>query len=379
MRIAHVITGLGPGGAQAALLRLVQTLGAPDFEHVVIALGDEGPLSAPLAAAAEVRHLHMRPGRLWPQDVVRLRALLHAGRFEVIQAWMYHANLMAVMAGWRARAPLVWNIRHSLATLANEKRSTRWVIRAGARLSRRPSRIIFNAAVSRAQHLALGYAGTRAVVIPNGFDTDAFAPAPAPRARVRAELGLAPEALAIGLVARVHPMKDHANFLAAAECFATTHPDAVFVLAGQGADADNAALGAEIDRHHLRARIRLCGRRADIAAIDNALDVAVSASAWGEAFPNATAEAMACGVPCVVTAVGDAPTIVADTGVVVPPRDSAALCAAWSRLAATGAAGRRALGARARQRVIDHYGLASGARRYAELYTQVTRTPCTDP
>ncbi len=379
MRIVHVITGLGPGGAQAALYRLVQTLGAPDFEHVVIALGASGPLSAALGKIAEVHHLDMHPGRLLPQDVMRLRGRLRGGHFDVIQAWMYHANLMAAMAGWGAPAPLVWNIRHSLSTLANEKRGTRWVIRAGARLSRRPARIIFNAAASRTQHLAFGYAGQRAVVIPNGFDTDAFAPASAARARVRAELGIAPDALAIGLVARVHPMKDHANFLAAAGAFAATHPAAVFVLVGQGADADNAELGARIDRHGLRARMRLCGPRTDIADLDNALDIAVSASAWGEAFPNATAEAMACGVPCVVTAVGDAPAIVADCGLVVPPRDSAAMAAAWTALAARGDAGRRALGRRARQRVIQHYATTSGARRYAELYAQVASTPCADP
>lgn len=376
MKICHVITGLGPGGAQAALHRLVQTLRPPDFEHVVIALGSEGTMSAAVAESAELHHLDMRPGRLLPHEVMRLRRMLRTCRYDVIQSWMYHANLMAAMAGWGEAVPVVWNIRHSLHALGMEKRTTRWVIRAGARLSRRPARIIFNAAVSRTQHVALGYDGARSVVIPNGFDTTVFAPRPAERARMRAELDIAPDMLAIGLVARVHPMKDHGNFLRAAQRLSQTCPRSVFVLAGEGADAQNRELGMLIDALGLRDRVRLCGRRSDVAAIDNALDIGASSSAWGEAFPNATAEAMACGVPCVVTDLGDAPAIVDDTGMVVPPRDSAALGEAWAKLAALGVEGRRALGLRARRRVVDHYAIDSGARRYAALYDQVRHVSC---
>jgi glycosyltransferase involved in cell wall biosynthesis len=345
---------------------------------VVIALGAEDSMSASITESAELHHLGMRPGRLLPHEVLRLRRMLRANRCDVVQSWMYHANLMAAMAGWGDDVPVVWNIRHSLHALEHEKRSTRWVIRAGARLSRRPARIIFNAAVSRTQHVAFGYDDRRSVVIPNGFDTREFAPRPVERARVRAELGIAPDALAIGLVARVHPMKDHANFLRAAQRFSASHPRSVFVLVGDGADARNPTLGALIDGLGLREHVRLCGRRVDVAAVDNALDIAASASAWGEAFPNATAEAMACGVPCVVTDVGDAPAIVDDTGVVVPPRDAAALAAAWARLAELDPEARRALGLRARRRVVDQYAIDAGARRYADLYRTVTRIPCAD-
>jgi glycosyltransferase involved in cell wall biosynthesis len=376
MKICHVITGLGTGGAQAALYRLVQTLRPPEFEHVVIALGAEGSMSAMFAGAAELHHLGMHPGRLLPHEVLRLRRMLRACRHDVIQSWMYHANLLTAMAGWGESAPVVWNIRHSLHALSYEKRATRWVIRAGAQLSRRPVRIIFNAAVSRAQHVAFGYDGARSVVIPNGFDTAEFAPCAAERARVRAELDIPADALTVGLVARVHPMKDHATFLQAAKRFGEMHPRSVFVLVGEGADAANRELGALIDRLDLRDRVRLCGRRSDIAAIDNALDIAASSSAWGEAFPNATAEAMACGVPCVVTDVGDAPAIVDDTGAVVPPRDPVALGDAWARLAALGAEARRALGQRARARFIQHYAIDAGARQYANLYHAIAGPSC---
>ncbi len=180
-------------------------------------------------------------------------------------------------------------------------------------------------------------------------------------------MSIAQDALAIGLVARVHPVKDHANFLRAAAQFAAEHTNAVFVLVGDGADQSNPELAGLIDELQLRDKVRLCGRRTDIAAVDNALDIA-SSSSWGEAFPNAIAEAMACGTPCVATDVGDVRDIIGETGVVVPPRDPIALSEGWARLAALGAEGRRELGQRARQRIIDRYSLAANAQAYAELW-----------
>ena len=180
------------------------------------------------------------------------------------------------------------------------------------------------------------------------------------------------DALLIGLVARVHPIKDHANFLRAAALFAVTCPQALFVLVGDGADTSNSALGCLIDELQLRERVRLCGRRTDIAAINAALDIATSSS-WSEAFPNAIGEAMACGVPCVATDVGDVREMIGDTGVVVPPRDAPALAAGWSQLAALDAPARRALGQRARQRVIERYSLKSVSDQYADLYMSLKR------
>jgi len=227
---------------------------------------------------------------------------------------------------------------------------------------------VYNSAVSRAQHAKFGFHDARGVVIPNGFDTSVFARDPDARSQARGELGIAEEALAIGLVARVHPMKDHANFLRSAARFAAEHAKAVFVLVGDGADQSNPELTGLIDELQLRDKVRLCGRRTDIAAVDNALDIASSSSSWGEAFPNAIAEAMACGTPCVATDVGDVRDIVGEAGVVVPPRDPVALSEGWARLATLGAGGRREMGQRARQRIIDRYSLAANARAYAGLW-----------
>ncbi len=370
MKICHVITGLGSGGAEIALCRLLESLRPPHFEHSVIVLGSEAALSERVAESATVHHLGMRPGRAGPRDVLRLRQMLRREAADLVHAWMYHAHLLTTLAVWGERTPHLWSVHHSLSDVATDKRLTRVVIRLNAWFSTRPQRILYASRVSASQHEACGFCKARTAVIPNGYDTKAFAPNPGERARVRASLDVPEDALVIGLVARVHPTKDHANFCSAARLFLDSHPDTIFILVGDGTSMDNPELAALIDTAGLRARVRLLGRRTDIPAVNAAFDIA-TLSSRGEAFPNAVAEAMACGVPCVATNVGDVPEIVGDTGKVVPPRDSVALSAGWSRLAALGAEGRRSLGLRARRRIIEHYANSIRAHRYADLYSSL--------
>lgn len=370
MRVCHVITGLNVGGAELALCGLLETL--EPVEHVVVVLGEPGPLSARVAGLAELHHVGMRAGRAAPGDVLRLRRIL-CGRVDVVHAWMYHANLMSSLALVGSSIPLIWGVHHSLSDLGSEKRRTRAVIRVNALLSRAVDRIRYVSVVAAEQHRRAGFAAGRSVVIPNGYDMQRFKPDPEARARVRSELGIASDALVIGMVARVHPTKDHDNFLQAASYFLVEHPDAVFLLAGEGADAGNPRLSNPIDSLDLRSHVRLCGQRDDIADVYAAMDIA-TLSSRGEAFPNAIAEAMACGVPCVSTDVGDAAAIIAGTGYVVPPRDAAGLAEGWAQLAALGSAGRRSLGARARARITDEFAREAIGHRFSDLYEELVTT-----
>ncbi|MBN8895293.1 MAG: glycosyltransferase [Rhodanobacter sp.] len=372
MKICHVITGLNAGGAEIALCRLLESLPAPAYRHAVVVLGGEGTLSARLAESARVHHMGIRPGRAGPGDVMRLRRLLAHESADLVHAWMYHAHLLTSLALWGQSVPHLWSVHHSLTDLATDKPLTRVVIRLNAVFSTRPSCVLYASQLSASQHEDYGFSRLRTVVIPNGYDTGVLVPDPAARARIREELAVPGDGLVIGMVARVHPTKDHGNFLHAAKLFRESHPDSVFVLVGDGATAANAELASQVDALQLRTHVRLLGRRQDIPAINAAFDIATLASR-GEAFPNAVAEAMACGVPCVATDVGDVPLIVADTGVVVPARDSAALCAGWASLAALSPRERHQLGLRARQRIVDNYTARLRTRRYADLYSSIVQ------
>jgi len=166
-------------------------------------------------------------------------------------------------------------------------------------------------------------------------------------------------------------MKDHANFLAAAAIAAAACPNAVFVLAGTGTEPGNPALEAAIAQHGIGDRVLRLGERRDLDRLYPAFDLVTLSSAFGEGLPLVLAEAMACGIPCVATDSGDAAAIVGDTGRIVPPRDPAALAAAWQEILALTADARRTLGERARVRVREHYDLSAVVGRYENLYREL--------
>lgn len=340
------------------LAKLIEAL--PDITHGVVPLVRDLTLGPRITAAGgRVMPLGMRSPLGLPLAVARLAALIRRERPDVIQSWLYHADLAATLARAAAfsRAPLAWSLRCSDMDFAHYAPTTRLVVRALARLSRVPTVIASNSEAGLAWHRRLGYRPRRSLVIPNGFDTDRFRPDPTARARLLSLAGWPEDTVVVGLVARVDPMKDHAGFF---EAFARTPAGLRAVLVGRGTD--------ELAIPPLLAgRVLALGLREDVGALMAGFDIACLASRFGEGFPNVLGEAMACGVACVTTDVGDAATIVGAAGIVVPPGDPIALAAALSALAADSDR-RRAMGAAGRARVLAEYALPAVAARYRTLW-----------
>jgi glycosyltransferase involved in cell wall biosynthesis len=208
------------------------------------------------------------------------------------------------------------------------------------------------------------------VVIPNGFDVSLFQPDAMAGNELRRELALPPTAKLVGLLARYHPMKDHRTFLSAASEVLGTGRDVHFVAAGRGVP-ESSDVREQIDRSGLGSRVHLLSERRDAARFLAALDVSVMCSS-SEGFPNVVAEAMASGIPCVATDVGDAAAIVGDAGVVVAPRDSAALAAGITRLLDLDVQARSDLSVAARERIRARFSLEAMAQRYQQLYLEMT-------
>jgi glycosyltransferase involved in cell wall biosynthesis len=365
----HIITDLRTGGAEVMLVKLLAALDHSRFAATVIAL-QGGRLAQEIEALGiPVYDLALGSALSLPQAAASLWRLTRRLKPDMIQGWMYHGNLAASLCRrslWPPR-PLFWNIRQALYDLAETKRSTRCLIRGLAFLSHMPAAIIYNTEASAVQHEKLGYARNRRVIIANGFTCETFHPWPEARLRLRQELGVSEGTPLIGLIARYHPIKDHATFLRAAAVLRRSEDGVHFVLAGEGVHQGNQALTLQVSELQLADRVHLLGERRDMPYLQAALDIA-TLSSYGEGFPNSVGEAMSCGVPCIVTAVGEAPALVGDTGFVVEPRQPLTMAQAWQRLLSLPVAERERLGKAARARILTHYTIAHIANEYARLY-----------
>ncbi len=246
------------------------------------------------------------------------------------------------------------------------------VIRLSAKLSHwLPTRIVYCSEVSHRLHKSLGYADDRKLIIPNGFYLEKFVPDPRARAAVREEIGVSPETPLVGMMARFDPQKDHENFFRAAAILRAELSKVQFVLCGTEVSPENPAIRKWIEEGELNDRCHLLGYRRDMPRIMAALDLVTTSSSYGEAFPMVVGEAMACGIPCVVTDIGDSSLIVGDTGYSVAARDPSALARAWADILRQDPAARRRLGENARTRVSEHYSLRTIADRYESLYREL--------
>ncbi len=374
IRILHVITGLDVGGAEAMLQKLIEHSDRDRFEHIVISLMGLGVIGQRLKNQLVEVHALDGPRGYPTWRVIRgLMTLARQTRPTIVQGWMYHGNLAAWLVQRFAAGtpPMIWGIRQSLGQLSDEKWLTRLVIRVSALVSASADTVVYNARRSRDQHEAADFSGRSSMVIPNGFDTAKYIPSSSARAYLQSELCLPDDVFLIGLIGRFHPMKDHRGFLDAATEVVRRHNKVRVLMAGEGVSWLNPELSGWISARGLQDHVYLLGRRDDVPRITAALDVAVSASARNEGFANVIGEAMSCGVPCVVTDVGDSASIVSDTGRVVSSGNSSQLAAAICEFVELTAGERERMGLSARARVISEFSIEEVISRFEALYLKI--------
>ena len=360
LRVMHVITGLGRGGAESQLATLLRAGTAGMGRAVVVSLLPGGAYRAALESVdIPVHDLGMVGGHPGFLPLLRLARLIRRYRPHVLHAWMYHAQLVATIAlgisGRQRDTRLIWGVRCSNLDFAHYGRSLRWVVRACGWLSHWPDAVLFNSEASIAAHRELGFRPRRIELIDNGIDTERFCPDPSVRPQVRAELGIAPTSDLIAHVARVDPMKDHATFLAAL---------------GKLNRAEALLIGADTERLATPTNVHALGSRDDVERLLAAADLVVSSSV-GESFSNALAEGMATGLPAVATDVGDSARIVGCTGRIVPPREPAALAEAMGETLGESKAARAVRATKARRRIETHFSVERALDAHRALYASL--------
>ncbi|MYN11827.1 glycosyltransferase [Pusillimonas sp. TS35] len=372
VRITHVIVGLDIGGAERFLFRLIQAhQGNPDYVHRVISLTSRGVLGPRLEAmGVPVTHLAMRGIADTPRTYLRLVRALRCDRPDVLQCWMYYADLLGGLAGRQLGIrPVLWGIRNSHLE-SGGTRLKRGIRKLCAMCSSSlPTRIVCVAHSAQSVHAAAGYDRRRMMVIHNGYDPDQFQPNASDRRRLRGEWGIANNAVLVGSVGRYSPAKDQASFIRAATLAGRRNERLRFVLIGRDLTSDNQEIMTLIQASGFPERFLTLGERADVPACMSALDVFCLHSRT-EGFPNVLGEAMSVGLPCVTTDVGDARVLVGDTGKVVAPGDTEALAQAIDALAAHDLEQLQALGQAARRRIEHNFTLAHAVGKFEALYME---------
>src|SRR6266487_3114893 len=326
MKIFFLVRALTYGGAERQLTLLAKGLSERGHDVVIAVFYSGGPLEKELYdTKVRIRPLN-KSGR-WDicGFLFRLIQAVREERPDVLHGYLWDPNLLTVVL--KPLFPdikIAWGVRSSARDLKRETWLDRLIIKLNCWLSGLPDVIIANSQVGRADYLAQGYPGEKMVVIPNGVDTERFDRDPKPRCRIRCEWGVTEQDHVVGLVGRLSPIKDHPNFLRAAALLAKKRKDIRFVCVGDGSPEYRQTLGVLAEELGLRGCLIWNEAREDMSAVYNALDIAVSSS-YSEGLSNVIGEAMACGVPCVVTNVGDSAWVVGNTGEVVPPKDPVAL------------------------------------------------------
>lgn len=357
--ILFLARSLDRGGAERQLVVLARGLARRGYSVSVAVFFSGGAYETELAES-DVCLINLNKQGRW--DILpflnRLVSLIRKERPTVLHSYLCVSNILtAALKPLFSNTRIVWGVRASNMDLSRYDWLSRVAYALERRLARFPDRIIANSYAGMRHAVANDFPEDRIIVIHNGIDTDYFRPYPEGRRQVRAAWGLVEDEILVGFVARLDPMKDHPTFLEAASSVARERQDVRFVCVGEGLATYVDALKQQASTLGLTNRIIWAGARDDMSAVYSALDIASSSSFFGEGFSNTIAEAMACGVPCVVTDVGDSAPIVGDTGSVIPPGDHSALAAAIRRLINLSAEERKARGEACRTRIVSEFGI----------------------
>lgn len=367
-RVTFVIRDLGHGGAQRQLTALACALATRPGWEISVVHFYPGVFEEELRRAG-VKTLCVGKRHRWDLAgfAFRLVRALRATRPDVVHGYLNEGNLMALLLRPLCRWPrVVWGLRDSRTDAHLWGALGRLSFWLNCKLARFAHLIIANSQAGRDYYTAQGYPAARIEVVPNGIDTQRFQPPPAPPSSATTT-----DAFTFGIIGRLNPMKGHDVLLEAFAQVRQTHPGARLLIVGAGADSTTdpwvAARRAQATSLGLGSHITWLPAQEEMPAVYARLDCLVSASGFGEGFSNVIGEAMACGLPCVATEVGDAALLVRDPRLLCPPQDPAALAERMRRVLAMPAADRAELGAQNRYYIEGHHTPEKLAGRTADL------------
>ena len=330
MKIIHIITSLGDGGAESNLYKICAL--DQENEHIVISLLNEGKYGI-LLKKKNIKVFTLKLSILnFFFSCFQLFKIIYQNKPNVVQTWLYHADFLGgIVAKILCVKKIVWNIRSGNLVINKTKFLTLVIRRLLAFLSNYiPDVIISCSNIATKIHVDLGYKKNKILFIPNGFDLSVFENSKNKIINLKYQLKIKQEIPLLAMVARFDPQKDHVGLLKALQILKNKNLNFFLILVGNLVTKNNQILSRCIKKFKLTNQVKLLGSLNNIPQLMKEIDIYISSS-FGEAFPNVVAEAMAAGTPCVVTDVGESSSIVKNTGWVVPPNNPKLLSIAIQR------------------------------------------------
>lgn len=374
MKILHIISSLNTGGAEMMLYKILSRQPA-GIEQQVICLKPLGRVADKIKSlGVPVESLNLNSPFNAPKSIYLLRKIVKQYQPDLVQGWMYHANLFATISSLFSRRKIAtgWSIRQTFNSVNKEKLLTRLLILTSKLLSKNPDIIIYNSQASMLQHSNIGYKNKNSIIINNGFDINYFRPSSELYQKFRVKYNIPAEDKVIGFVARHHPMKNHQGFLVAISDVIKNFKNIKCVLAGTNIDQNNLELVSAIKNLDLKNNIILLGET-DAAQLFPVFDFHITPSNWGESFPNVIGEAMACGVPCIATDVGDSRNIIDTAGWIIPPNSPKDLTNSIEKFLQLTNQQQESMAIAARQRIVDHFNLDDVANTYYQVFQSIVK------
>ncbi len=325
MKIVHIITGLGDGGAEHTLYKICKY--DKLNKHFVISLKNpEKYYSLLNKLGIKIYCLNFKIYSII--KFIYLIKFLKNLKPDVVQTWLVHGDFIGGIAARLAGLKnIIWNVRYSNLEFGKAKFTTILIIKILCKLSFFIPRLIIVVSKSAKKTCKeLGYDAKKLYLIANGYDLSVIKSFKVQK--IRSKYKIKKKIPLIGKVARYDKKKDHTNLFNALNLIKKKNIKFHCFLVGKNIDKNNLNLINQINKLKLSNCIKLLGQKNNIIEIMNEIDLLVQSSSYGEGFPNVVAEAMACGTPCVVTNVGDAAFIVGKTGWVVPSKNPQKLASA---------------------------------------------------
>jgi len=366
IRIVHIITGLGSGGAENMLYKLLKYSDKSKYYHEVISLMDEGIIGKRIRdEGVKIHSLNVSKSNIF-------KSILNARRickdFDIINTWLYHADMFGfVIAKLLLKKKLIWNIRHSNLDKNANKSRTLMIVKINSLLSKKLDCITFNSNKALETHITVGFKNKNTIVIPNGFELNKFSFNEENRNTLRRAFNLDKDSKALITVGRWDVQKDYVTLFKALNEIKNTHTNFKMIMVGTNLDEYNEDLCNLSIKYDLRDKLMLLGRRNDISELLSAADCYISPS-LGESFSNSIGEAMACALPCIVTDVGDSKQIVGETNYVVNAKDFKGLAEAIGRFLDKSESPRNF---NSRDRIVENFDIRKVVKDYERNYQDI--------